>query len=335
MPTIKDVALRAGVSRSTVSRVMNNQPYVDEEKRKAVKQAMKELGYLPNSSAQRLRGTETRTIAVLVSRIVNPFFSAIVDAMDEVAAEQSYRLILCNTRGSANQELHFLQLLRTKQVDGLILASLVNDWETIAPYTDYGPIVICNEYPRKYDGVPVVTIDQSKAMYEATVHLLKKGYKQIAYCNPITKTESDAVISPLAQDRYLGFCQAMEEAGMHMYGECLFLGHSLEDGRNIFKQMVCLANRPDAILTGSDEVAAGIIAEAKAAGWKIPDDLAIVGFDNQPHATLIEPELTTIHQPVQEMGRAAMERMLALLRKESPPPLATYLEAPLLARKST
>lgn len=94
--------------------------------------------------------------------------------MDEVAAEQSYRLILCNTRGSANQELHFLQLLRTKQVDGLILASLVNDWETIAPYTDYGPIVICNEYPRQSDGVPVVTIDQSKAMYEATVHLLKK-----------------------------------------------------------------------------------------------------------------------------------------------------------------
>lgn len=133
MPTIKDVALHAGVSRSTVSRVMNNHPYVDEEKRRAVRVAMTELGYIPNSSAQRLRGTETRTIAVLVSRIVNPFFSAIVDAMDEIAAAYSYRLILCNTRGSASQELHFLQLLRTKQVDGIILASIVNEWLLFRP----------------------------------------------------------------------------------------------------------------------------------------------------------------------------------------------------------
>lgn len=335
MTTIKDVALRAGVSRSTVSRVMNNHPYVDEEKRRAVKEAMMELGYSPNSSAQRLRGTETRTIAVLVSRIVNPFFGAIVDAMDEVAAEHSYRLILCNTRGNANQELHFLQLLQTKQVDGVIFASLVNDWETIKPFSEYGPIVFCNEYLREAEGVPVITINQKKAMYDATMHLITKGYERIAYCNIYDPLKQQSTLSALAEDRFLGYKKAMEEAKMCFDENWRFAGHSVDDGKQIFKELNNLAGKPDAIITGSDEIAAGIIAAAKGEGWRIPEDLAVVGFDNQPTAVLLDPKLTTIHQPTLEMGRAAMAQMLAAVKKEPKLEQVLYLAAPLLIRQST
>ncbi|AIC93970.1 LacI family DNA-binding transcriptional regulator [Shouchella lehensis] len=337
MSTIKDVATKAGVSRSTVSRVLNHHPYVDEKKRKAVQEAIKELGYTPNSSAQRLRGTETKTIAVLVSRIVNPFFSAVVDAMDEVATMHSYRMILCNTRGRADQELHFLELLRTKQVDGVILASIVNDWETIYPYLQYGPIVLCNEYPRDLHGAPVITIDQKKAMTTITKHLLHKGYDSIAYCNVYDVNHlPEGVRSPLAEDRYEGFVQTMKSEGKVIQSSWRFSGHSVDDGRDILRTILGLSNRPNAIITGSDEIAAGIIAEAKVKKVRIPEDLAVVGFDNQPTATLLEPQLTTIHQPTFEMGKQAMEMLLTLLANQNEQyESVTFLEAPIQIRHST
>ncbi|MBM7838006.1 DNA-binding LacI/PurR family transcriptional regulator [Alkalihalobacillus xiaoxiensis] len=335
MPTIKDVALHAGVSRSTVSRVMNNHPYVDEEKRRAVRVAMTELGYIPNSSAQRLRGTETRTIAVLVSRIVNPFFSAIVDAMDEIAAAHSYRLILCNTRGSASQELHFLQLLRTKQVDGIILASIVNEWAIISPFTEYGPIVLCNEYPSHAEGVAIITIDQKQAMVDATTHLIEKGYKRIAYCNVHDERSQTLFDSALATDRYSGYVETMKKAELPIESSWRFIGHSVEDGKRILNEIMKCDDRPDAILTGSDEIASGLIAEAKKNNLRIPMDLAVVGFDNQPSASLLEPQLTTVHQPTLEMGKAAMLQMLADLKSDSRSNGTQLLDAPLLIRKST
>ncbi len=337
MPTIKDVALKAGVSRSTVSRVLNDHPYVDEKKRKAVQAAITELGYSPNSSAQRLRGTETKTIAVLVSRIVNPFFSAIVDAMDEVAAAHSYRMILCNTRGRADQELHFLELLRTKQVDGVILASIVNEWETIQPYLQFGPIVLCNEYPRYLTGAPNVTINQKEAMVTITEHLLEKGYSSIAYCNVYDVSRMpEGIHSPLAEDRYMGYVETMKKAGQLVHSDWRFSGHSVEDGKRILQDILRLDKRPYAVITGSDEIAAGMIAEAKRLNIGIPSDLAIVGFDNQPAATLLEPQLTTIHQPTFEMGKTTMEMMMSVLANPAEMQASTvYLQAPLQIREST
>ncbi|WP_059102752.1 LacI family DNA-binding transcriptional regulator [Shouchella shacheensis] len=330
MPTIKDVAKHAGVSRSTVSRVLNNHPYVDEEKRRSVKNSMKELGYLPNSSAQRLRGTQTRTIAVLVARIMNPFFSAIVDAMDEVANAHSYRLILCNTRNSKKQELHYLQLLRTKQVDGVVLASLENDWSVIEPYVAYGPIVVCNEYPPENKSVTVVTINQTKAMYAATTHLIEKGHTAISYCNVIGHSAS-----ALSEDRRKGFVQAMNEHRLPMKKTWNFKGHSIESGRKIVSEMLALAEKPTAILTGSDEVAAGVIAQSKMEGLSVPGDLAVVGFDDQAVASLLEPQITTIRQPTEELGRKTMELILSIVTTGEMEVGTYYFSAPLIQRQST
>ncbi|TSB45685.1 LacI family DNA-binding transcriptional regulator [Alkalicoccobacillus porphyridii] len=311
MATIKDVAKLSGISRSTVSRVINNHPYVNDEKRSRVKQAMKELGYFPNSSAQRLRGSKTRTIAVLISRIVNPFFSGLVDAMDEVATESGYQLILCNTRGSRERELKYLDLLKTKQVDGVILASVENNWEDIKPYLGYGPIVSCNEYTAQTD-IPSFKINHYEATFQAIIHFIKNGRKKIAFC-----CGDEPIGSDLGVDREKGFFQALSEHDLLFQDEWYFKNvSSVEDGRGVLKRIEKMDDRPDAIFTGSDEVAMGIIAQSQLSSIIVPQDLSVIGFDDQQMSGVLKPGLTTIKQPIKQMGRETMTYMLQILNKQ-------------------
>lgn len=307
MYTIKDVALEAGLSQATVSRVINNHPYVSEDKKIAVQKAMTRLGYVPNSSAQRLRNLKTKKIAVLVSRIVNPFFSQLVDAMEKRAAAFGFQLILCNTRIDKQKELEFFKLLVSKQVDGIIMASVENSWETIEPYTQYGPIIYCNEYDPEAT-VTRIRLDQMEGGYIGTKHLLEKGHLKIAYCQG-----NDSSVSV---NRRKGFLKAVTEAGIEPVSEWMFRDvYTIEDGRNIFRRIHNIPTPPTAVFSGSDEVAAGIINEAKKHGWRVPDDLAVVGFDNQPIAELLDPQITTINQFTTEIGYQSMEVMLQIINE--------------------
>ncbi|HEU5140089.1 MAG TPA: LacI family DNA-binding transcriptional regulator [Bacillales bacterium] len=312
MATIGDVAELAGLSRATVSRVMNHHPYVSEEKRKLVHEAMHQLGYAPNSLAKRLRTQTTETIAVLIPRISNPFFSSLVEAMEIKAAESDFQLIVCQTRSDKQRELVYLDWLKTKQIGGVILASSENSWEVIKGYTEFGPIMFCNEYPPNTD-VPIVCMDQYQGGYLGTRHLIERGHQQIACCfgsSHITNTS----------DRQKGFLHALEESGLSMNDKWWFRNAlEIQDGKKIFHQMMEMDNRPSAIFTGSDEVAAGIIKEAKTYGAKIPNDLAIVGYDDQPIAELMDPGITTIHQPSQEIGAKTMELMIQYIKHNHKP----------------
>ncbi|ANB61158.1 LacI family DNA-binding transcriptional regulator [Anoxybacteroides amylolyticum] len=303
MSTIEDVAKLAGLSRTTVSRVINNHPYVSEDKRKLVMEAMKQLGYVPNSSARSLRSQKTDVIALFVPRIMNPFFSQLVEAMEISAAEQGYQLIICQTRYSPEKELNYMNLLKTKQVDGVILASIQNDWKVLEPFLQYGPIVLCNEFDEQAN-VPSVMLDQVHGGYIAAKHLLEQGHRRIAYCRGSTR-------SNVASHREIGFRKALAEYGVEFDEQYAFRDalHS-EDGRRVFHQMMALPTPPTAIFTGSDEVAAGIISEANKHGWRIPEQLAVVGFDNQEITELMEPSITTVHQPVAKMAQKALEVMI-------------------------
>lgn len=303
MSTIEDVAKLAGLSRTTVSRVINNHPYVSEEKRKLVMEAMERLGYVPNSSARSLRSQKTELIALFVPRIMNPFFSQLVESMEIAAAEHNYQLIICQTRYSSEKELNYMNLLKTKQVDGVILASIQNDWEVLEPFLDYGPIVLCNEFDEQAN-VPSVMLDQVHGGYIATKHLLEQGHRRIAYCRGSTR-------SNVANHREIGFRKALSEYGIVFDEQYAFRDtlHS-EDGRRVFHRMLSLSEPPTAVFTGSDEVAAGIISEAKKHGCKVPDHLAVVGFDNQAITQLMEPTITTVHQPVEKMAQKALEVMI-------------------------
>lgn len=303
MSTIEDVAKLAGLSRTTVSRVINNHPYVSDEKKKRVQLAMKHLGFVPNSAARRLRKQKTETIAVLVPRITNPFFSRFIEAIEIAASEHKYKLIICQTRYLPEKEMEYLQLLSTKQVDGIILCSLENPWEDVEPYLQHGPIVLCNEYIEEAN-VPTVKFDHAQGAYIAAKHVLEQGYRNLIFC----RGNETKVVS---QQRKMGFLRAIAEKSRQVEAiDFLENAFSWDDGRRIFHEVLKDKKNPTAILAGGDEVAAGIISEAKHHDWSIPDDLAVIGFDNQILSQITEPGITTIEQPIDEMARKVVDLMM-------------------------
>ncbi|MGD6833733.1 LacI family DNA-binding transcriptional regulator [Sutcliffiella halmapala] len=309
MATIEDVARLAGLSRTTVSRVINNHPYVSEKKRVLVMNAMSELGYVPNSSARSLRSQKTEMVALLIPRVMNPFFSELIERMEMAAAENGYQLIICQTKYSKKKELDYLNLLKTRQVDGIILSSIQNDWNVIEPFLEFGPIVLCNEFEEDAQ-VPSVRLDQTYGGYISTKHLLELGHRKVAYCTGGYK-------SNVAQSREAGFRKALAEFNVPFQEEFTFGdAFTIEDGRRILRDMLTLKEKPTAVFTGGDEVAAGIITEAKRHGVRIPEDLAVVGFDNQAITELVEPSITTVNQPIEDMARKAFQVMMEKVRSK-------------------
>ncbi|MDR4950331.1 LacI family DNA-binding transcriptional regulator [Neobacillus cucumis] len=330
MSTISDVAKLSGLSKTTVSRVLNNHPYVSEDKKKKVLKAMKELGYSPNPAARRLRGQLTTTIGVIVPRIVNPFFSYLVNAIEQTAFTQGYQVLICQSNEDKEKELAFLNLLKTKQIDGIVMTSLENDWGIIEQYTEYGPIVLCNEYLNNPD-VPIVRIDQNKGAYIGINHLIQQGHRKIAYCTGGLFDEQGK-----DKDRNQGFQKALKEAGIMINPKWIFVNqHTIEDGKRVINQILEMDDRPTAVFTGSDEVAGGMMIKAKEHGLNIPDDIAIIGFDDQPIAELLDPQLTTIRQPVNQMGEKAVEVIIDLLNNPEKRISSYELPIELVIRKST
>ena len=330
MPTIKDVAKLSGISKSTVSRVINNKGYVSDEKRELVLKAMKELEYSPNLAARRLRGQLTTTIGVIVPKITNPFFSYLVDAIERAAYEQGYQVMIFQSNEDLQKELTFLNLLKTKQVDGIIMTAVENDWANVRPFLKYGPIVLCNVFIEN-SSVPIVRLNQYKGTYDSIRYLLESGYKKIAYCTGGFYSKEGK-----GRERNLGFQKAMEEAAIPIHPNWIFVDkHTIDDGRQVLKDIMKMKERPTAVFTGSDEVASGMIAEANANGIKVPDDLAIMGFDDQPIAQVVSPKLTTIKQPVDQLGAKAVEVMIEKLNYADAPD--HYLELPIemIIRQST
>lgn len=330
MATISDVAKLSGLSKATVSRVINNHPYITKEKRELVFQAMKELGYQPNPSARRLRGQLTNTIGVIVPRIINPFFSHLVNAMEEVAYENNYHVLMFQSDEKKEKELYFLNLLKTKQVDGLIMTSIENDRELIEPYTAFGPILLCNEYIR-HTALPTVRVNQTEAAQIGTKHLIDRGHTRIAY-----STGGLFAGEGRDKDRNVGYQNALDDAGITINPNWVFVNkHSVEDGKDVMRKLIKMTDRPSAIFTGSDEIAAGVLLEAKANGLHVPGDIAIIGFDDQPIAEMIDPPLTTIRQPIQDIGLHSVKMLLAMLKKEEIRSRDIELPVELIIRSST
>lgn len=316
LATISDVARLAGLSVSTVSRVINKSPHVSDKKRKAVESAMNELGYAPLPAARQLRGSRTNTMAVTIPRIVNPFFSYLVDAIEQELDEAGYSTLIVQTFGRAEEELTALNLLKNQQVDGVILCSLENDWSVINGYCKYGKVVLVNEYLKDVD-VPIIRGDQYDGFYTATNFLFDSGYKKIAYATgrktiTIMKKESN-----FDADRFAGFQSSLSDHNLGFNYDWLFTdAHTAEDGKRIFNKIMTLENKPDVVIAGSDEVAMGISQEAEKQEIKVPEQLGVLGVDDQPASANLRIPLTTIKQPVDEMGRKAAKAMLGLVDGE-------------------
>lgn len=334
MATISDVARLSGISVSTVSRVINDSPHVSPDKRARVLAAMEQLGYTPLQAARQMRGSGSGNIAVLVPTITNPFFAYLVNSIERTCRERDYKTMIIQTYGKKESEREALDLLKFHHVDGAILCALENDASTIRKFAKYGSIVICNEYNGD-ESIPSVQGRQYEGFLEATEYLISKGHKSIAYCTGSRMVALQELGKNVNSDRYRGYAEAMSNHGLAMNPAFIYTNvRTFEDGQSFIREYARLENRPDAVITGSDQVAAGMVFEAGRMGIRVPDELAILGMDDQPIATQVEPALTTIRQPIDDEGRLAAEELLGMLLGKDGKTTRQRLDLTLVVRQS-
>ncbi|MFV0976752.1 LacI family DNA-binding transcriptional regulator [Bacillus paranthracis] len=297
MANIKDIAKMAGVSVTTVSRVLNDHPYVSEEKRKAVIEIVEKLNYSQNANAVHLSKGKTNIVGVILPYINHPSFDAMVGGMMKGALTHNYRVLLCQTNYNKKEEMKSLHMLKTKQLDGLIICSRANDWEMIEPYASYGTIIACEDNDISH--ISSVYTNHSAAFQLGMNHLIEKGYKKIGYC-------TGRKLGPSSQKRFDVYKRQLQSIDEEVNEEWIFTEcFTLEDGVKVAHKLKELQHLPEALIVAGDEVAIGLMAEAEKLGIQVPEDLAIIGFDNQPISQVLQ--LTTIDQNLNEIGRKAFE----------------------------
>jgi LacI family transcriptional regulator, repressor for deo operon, udp, cdd, tsx, nupC, and nupG len=295
MSNIREIAEKVGVSVTTVSRVLNDHPYVSEEKRKAVEQAIEQLNYTKNIHAVHLVKGKTNMIGVVLPYVNHPYFNNILEGAAREALVNGYRLVVCQTNYQKEKEQEALDMLKVKQVDGILICSRANDWDTIEDYVSYGPIVTCED--AKGHEVSSVFINHYEGFMTGMNYLFEKGYRKIGYC--IARKES--ANSQKRKKAYVDALKMINEPIKEewMFHDCL----TIEDGERLAQELFHMKHWPEALLVASDQVAAGVILACQKYGWDIPGDLAVVGFDNHPIAHVLG--MTTIEHPSAEMGTEA------------------------------
>ena len=331
IPNIYAVARRAGVSTATVSRVLSRPEVVAPGTRRKVMRAVELLGYVPNSAAKNLRTLKSGKLLVTVPDISNPFFSLILQGIEDTAMREGYSVLVGDTQHDVKREERYAQMLKRKEADGLIflghrlpkeVAALVR---TMSPRC--APVVNGCEFSPTL-GVPSVHIDNAKAAYEAMDHLYRLGHHRIGVI-------TGPLVSPLSRDRLQGVKsrarkQKAERSCTVMQGD-----FSIESGAVAAERLLGSADPPTAVFCFNDEMAMGVIQTAKRRGLRIPDDISVIGFDDIRFSRCIDPPLTTIAQPMRAIGEGTVRLLLEILGGRSTPPDSVTLPHTLIIRSST
>ena len=327
--TMKDVALQANVSTATVSRALMNPEKVSQATRNRVEQAALEVGYLPQMQGRNMKRNESRTILVIVPDICDPFFSEVIRGIEVTAAAQGYLVLIGDCAHQNQQEKTFIDLIITKQIDGmLLLGSRLPFDACIEEQRNLPPMVMANEFAPEL-GLPTVHIDNLTASFDAVNYLHELGHQRIA-C--IAGPEE----MPLCHYRLQGYVQALRRCGITVDPHYIARGNfTYEAGANALEQLLALPQPPTAIFCHSDIMALGALSYAKRQGLKVPDDLSIIGFDNISLAEFCDPPLTTVAQPRFDIGREAMLLLLNQLSGQFVDSGSRLLDCELIIRGST
>ncbi|EGT5683668.1 DNA-binding transcriptional regulator CytR [Cronobacter turicensis] len=327
--TMKDVAVRARVSTATVSRALMNPEKVSQATRNRVEQAAIEVGYLPGSLNRNLKRNESRTILVIVPDICDPFFSEIIRGIEVTAADQGYLVLIGDCAHQNQQEKTFIDLIITKQIDGmLLLGSRLPFDASKEEQRNLPPMVMANEFAPELE-LPTVHIDNLTAAFNAVNYLHELGHQRIA-C--IAGPEE----MPLCHYRLQGYVQALRRSGMTVDPHYIARGDfTFEAGAQALEQLLSLPQPPTAIFCHSDVMALGALSMAKRRGFRVPDDLSIIGFDNIALAEFCDPPLTTVAQPRFDIGREAMLLLLSQLNGHTVSSGSRLLDCELVLRGTT
>ena len=326
--TIQDVARAAGVSVATVSRVINKSEAVAENTRKTVIAAIKKLNYQPNLLGRNLRRTETRRVLVLLPNIGNPFYARIVKGIEDIAHKNGYNVMLCNTDSNAERENVYLELLRSRLADGVIFMAPELGREGLADIGRSYPVVQCCEYTEGA-GISHVSIDNYAAVYKMTRHLISAGHTRIGLIS-----SRSTVVS--INRRESGFKKALSDSGIEFNEEYVKYGdYSFTSGFRAGNQLIVMKNRPTAIFAISDIMAIGVLRAVRENSLKVPEDVAVAGFDDINFSAMCNPTLTTISQPKYDMGCISMELLLQHIHGQLKEPREVLLEYEMVIREST
>lgn len=308
--TIRDVAQLAGVSPATVSKVMNNTPYVSEAARQRVQEAAKKLNFRPNSIARSLKMSRTLTMGLVTDDIEGVFTVSMMRGVEEAASAEGFSVFLCNSYGDMARERAHLEVLNAKQVDGVILLSGYRVRERSAPALDLGGIPTVYLYQYTNDiAVPCVLPDDLGGGLLGTRHLLNLGHKCIGLINGPSHYEATHL-------RLRGYRQALEEAGLRFDPALVRVGKWYESsGYELARELMALPQPPDAIFCMSDSLAAGALDALRELGIRVPQDISLVGFDNRHFSAHQRPPLTTVALPLYEMGVLAGRLLLKAIHE--------------------
>lgn len=308
MVNIKEVAKAAGVSASTVSRVLTGNIPVSADTRVRVMDAVEKLNYQPNACAQGLKGGRLRTIGLVIPNIRNLVFPAAIRGIEDEAGKHGYTLVLCNTDEDIDKERFYIDSLRRRLIDGFIFSTARPGHEYLLDLPSEGvPVVFLIR--QLGESVDSVVLDNEDGAYQATKYMISRGLNQIALIN-------GALDLPLYLQRYKGYLRALKEAGLAEPDRMVVHGASgWEDGYLVMKDMLIHDHKPDGVLASSDPKAMGVIRAIRDMGMKVPQDISVMGFDNLDFSSMIDPPLTTVAQPFYEMGIRACRRLIQLIEK--------------------
>ena len=309
--TMKDIAERVGVSKTTISMVINKKDSsISEETKKKIYDVIEETGYIPNNLARGLNTNKSGTIAVIIPDISNPFFSELSRAIEDTANKLGYNMILCNSDNNSEKENRYVQLLISKLIDGVILIPGEHSSESAKLLKMNGvPFVFVDRYIEEFEDCPGIFFNNEQGIKYGIEYLYKKGKRKIA----LVSGPKDIVVN---KKRIDGYKEIMQK--YNIYDESLIFQSefSLEGGINVTNNIIDTKKDIDAIFYSNDIMAIGGMKALKRRKYKIPKDIAIMGFDGIKLSKMVEPELTTIEQPIYDMGKEACKLIVDIINEK-------------------
>lgn len=327
--TINDVARVAGVSTTTVSHVINETRYVSEELVERVNKAISELNYKPSNLARSLRTRSSGTIGIVIPDNTNPFFAEVVRGIEDYCFKEGYSAFLCNSDGMPEKEYHYLNLLREKSVDGLVLVSAGEDEDSQEWLSKNDTPFVVIDREVQVERADKVLVDNYSGGLTATRHLIELGHRSIGCIT------GPSQLTPSWQ-RLKGYTDALINEGLDVRDELIIPGNFRSDsGHTALERLMKLEGKPTAIFACNDIMAIGAISAARELQITIPEDLSIIGFDDIALASLMVPQLTTIAQPKRLLGETGAKLLLQKIRNESEGSEEVVLQPELVVRQST
>ncbi|HWA66507.1 MAG TPA: LacI family DNA-binding transcriptional regulator [Mycobacteriales bacterium] len=329
MATIHDVAAQAGVSVATVSRVLNDNAAVNAEMAARVRAAIAELDYRPSHVARSMRTQRTSIVAVVVPDVENPFFTSVVRGIEDVARAAGLLAVLCNSDDQPDAEMRYLRLVEDQRVDGVILASAMSaaPEELVRPGKALPPLVLID---REVAGIKadVVLVDNKQGAREATEHLLDGGARTLACITGPEKVST-------AEERLAGFLAAASDRGIPRRDITFRHADFRSAGARAALRDILTSTRPDALLVCNNQMTLGALQELADGNVRIPHDLLLAGYDDEPWSGSWKPSITSVAQPAREVGKAAMRLMLDRLEEPNRPTQRITMQPSLVIRESS